>query len=688
MLIPFFAPKGVAIIGASREKHKLGYGVVRNLVEHHYTGGVYPVHPAATEILGRKCYPAIADVPDPVDLAIIIVAAPKVPAAVIACGQRGIKHVIVPSGGFREAGEKGIALEAELAAVAEKYGVTVMGPNCIGSMDMHTPLNTTFVLGMPKPGDIAFVSQSGAMCAVVIDWAQGKSLGMSRIVSLGNQVGVTETETLAALADDAHTRVITLYMEGVSDGRAFIRTATEVSRKKPIVAIKGGRGEGGAQAVASHTGSLAGSTEAYDAAFARAGVLRANSMQEMFNWARALAWQPLPKGNRVAVLTHAGGPGIMAVDAIEAAGLELAPLTAETQSALKKRLPPAASVHNPVDILAGPGVGTYALALDALLDDPNVDAVLVIMAPNDWFLPTSLADTVADVATRYRKPVLTSIMGEISPAIAEARAMLNRRHIPNFNFPENAPSAIAAMWRRQQWLNLQSDDTPSLTNINRNAAQTALDAGDFAAALAAYGIVLPPSKFAATPADAFRQADEMGYPVALKLVSADITHKSDVGGVLLNLTDGESVKRAFGQIMDAARTANPSAKLDGVLVQKMLVGGQELIIGARRDAQFGAMALVGTGGVEVELVRDVATAIAPLSPAQAESLLDETIAGRRSLGWRNIAPIDRNAVIDTLVRLSHLAADFPQIAEVEINPFYALATGGFAVDVRGSLEIG
>lgn len=683
MLTPFFSPKGVAVIGASRESHKLGYGVVRNLVEHKFPGEVYPVHPAAAEILGRKCYPTIADVPDPVDLAIIIVAAPKVPAAVAACGQRGIKHVIVPSGGFREAGEKGAALEAELAATAEKYDVKVMGPNCIGSIDTHTPLNTTFVVGMPRAGDIGFVSQSGAMCAVVIDWAQGKGIGFSRIVSLGNQVGVTETETLAALGNDPNTRVITLYMEGVSNGEAFIRTAAKVARRKPIIAIKGGRGKGGAQAVASHTGSLAGSTEAYDAAFARAGVLRADSMQEMFNWARALAWQPLPKGNRVAVLTHAGGPGIMAVDAIEAAGLTLAPLTAETKSTLKKQLPPAASVHNPVDILAGPGVGTYALALEALLTDPTVDAVLVIMAPNDWFLPTSLADTVADIAARHRKPVLTAIMGEISTAADDARAILSRRRIPNFTFPEEAPSALAAMWHRKQWLDAVESTPFTLQQVDRAAAQTALDAGDFTDALAAYGIALPPSEFAATPADAIRLAETMGYPVALKLVSADITHKSDVGGVVLNLSDGEAVARAFGQIMDAARAANASAKLDGVLVQKMLTGGQELIIGARRDPQFGALVLVGTGGVEVELVRDVATAIAPLSPAQAERLLDETIAGKRLHGWRNISPADRTAVIDALVRLSHLAADFPQIAEVEINPFYALPMGGFAVDVRG-----
>ena len=683
MLIPFFSPKGVAVIGASRESHKLGYGVVRNLIDHKFPGEVYPVHPAATEILGRTCYPTIAAVPDPVDLAIIIVAAKKVLAAVEACGKRGIKHVIVPSGGFREAGEKGIALEAELGKVAAQYGVRIMGPNCIGSIDTHTPLNTTFVVGMPQAGDIAFVSQSGAMCAVVIDWAQGKGIGFSRIVSLGNQVGVTETQTLAAVSDDPNTRVITLYMEGVSDGEAFIRTAAEVSRKKPIVAIKGGRGKGGAQAVASHTGSLAGSAEAYEAAFARAGVLRADSMQEMFNWARALAWQPLPKGNRVAVLTHAGGPGIMAVDAIEASGLELAPLTAETQSALKKQLPPAASVHNPVDILAGPGVGTYALALEGLLNDPTVDAVLVIMAPNDCFLPTILADAFADIAARHRKPVLTAIMGEMSPASDEARAMLSRRRIPNFTFPEEAPSALAAMWKRRQWLDALEDAPSVPQNFDRTAVESALNAGDFAAALAAAGIALPPSAFAATPTDAVRLADEMGYPVALKLVSADITHKSEVGGVVLNLLDGDAVKNAFGKIMDAARAANPSAKLDGVLVQKMLVGGQELIIGARRDPQFGALALVGTGGVEVELVRDVATAIAPLSPAQAERLLDETIAGKRLHGWRNIAPADRAAVVDALVRLSQLAAEFPQISEVEINPFYALSKGGFAVDVRG-----
>jgi acetyltransferase len=683
MLDPFFNPNGVAVIGASSDPHKLGHGVVRNLIEYRYRGPIYPINPKAGEILGRTCYPSIGDVPDPVDLAVVVVPAPSVADVVDQCGRRGIRHAIVVSGGFGETGPEGRAREEALMEAATRHQMRIIGPNCIGSIDTHTPINTTFVVGMPQSGDIGFVSQSGAMCAVVIDWARGAGVGFSRIVSLGNQVDVSEAEMLSAMASDPQTRVITAYIEGVADGRAFMTAAEEAARGKPVVVLKGGFGESGARAVASHTGALAGSAEAYDAAFQHSGVLRADTMEELFDWARALAWQPLPAGNRVGVLTNAGGPAILAVDALEAAGLQLAPLTEDTCEYLRHRLPGASSVGNPVDILAGSGPGLYAVGLDALLSDPTVDAALVIQAPQDWFLPASLAEVVAEVAAVHHKPVLASIMGLAS--VDQALAILHQRRVPNFAFPERAASALAAMLARREWLETPREQLAALPGINVEAARKSLNQDDFAQALAAYGVILPSTWPASTAEEAVQAAEKIGYPVVLKLDSPDFSHKSDVGGVALNLMDAAAVQAAYEYIVGAARDASPGATIQGVLVQKMLSGGQELIVGVRRDPQFGPLALVGSGGVEVELLRDVATGIAPLSEAQASRLLDNTRAGVRLKGWRGTPPADRPATIEAMRRVAQIACDFSEIDELEINPLYVLPDGGgaYAVDVRG-----
>jgi acetyltransferase len=686
MFDPFFKPLGVAIIGASRDPNKLGYGVVRNLTEYRYQGGIYPVNPVAGEILGRACFPSVADVPDPVDLAVVVLPAPAVADVLEQCGSRGIKHAIIVSGGYSETGQEGKDREVILAQVAAKHGMRIMGPNCIGTIDTHTPVNTTFVVGMPQVGDIGFLSQSGAMCASVIDWARGAGVGLSRIVSLGNQVDVNETEILGTMATDPQTRVITAYIEGVADGRAFMRTAEEAARRKPVVVLKGGQGTSGAKAVASHTGALAGSAEAYEAAFQQSGVLCASTVEELFDWARALAWQPLPEGRRVAVLTNAGGSAILAVDAIEAVGLELAPLTEETRAYLRPRLLGPASVANPVDMLAGAGPGTYAVCLDALLSDPTVDSVLVIAVPNDWFLPASLAEVICEVAAVHHKPVLASIMGLAS--VDQALAILHRRRVPNFAFPERAPSALAAMFARRQWLDTPPEAPAELTDVDQTAARAALNRGDLAHTLAAYGITLPPTRLAPDADKAVRLAEEVGFPVVLKLVSPDITHKSDVGGVALNLVGGDAVRTAFDRIVRSARAAHPEAAIEGVLVQKMLTGGQEIIVGVRRDPQFGPLALVGQGGVDVELLRDVAMGVAPLSRSGAERMLDSTRAGVRLKGWRGSPPADRAAVLDAMLRLSQAACDFPEIAELEINPLYVLpeGQGAYAMDVRGVVE--
>ena len=700
----FFRPRGVAVIGASRDPNKLGYRVMQKMIQYRYPGQIYPVNPQADEILGRKAYHRVTEVPDPVDLAAIIVPAPHVAPALIDCGERGVRAAVIFSGGFRETGPEGAQREEEIKAIARRYGIRMVGPNCVGLMATHAALNITFLKDMPAPGEIGFLSQSGGLCAAVINWAPQAGIGFSRIVSLGNQADINETEMLGAFADSRNTQVVTVYLEGIDDGPAFIETARRVSLERPIVAIKVGRGQAAIRAVASHTGALSGTDEAYSAAFRRAGVLRAHTMEELFDWARALAWQPLPKGNRVAVLTNAGGLGVIAVDALEEAGLKLAPLTQETKDFLRPRVLPAASVENPVDILGGSGSATYALALDALLADPTVDAVCVVQAPQDWFSSSSLAEVVGEIAARSRKPVLACVMGLESPSTSEAANILNQRRIPNYTFPERLGSALAAMWRRQQWLQAQKEaaenhDAP--LTLDRSAAQEVVDrvraAGrdvlmpaEAAALMAAYGIATPGSALAPTPDEAACAAGRIGFPVVVKIVSPQIVHKTDVGGVALDLGDAAAVRAAAASMLARARERYPDAVVEGFLVQKMLKGGLELIAGVTRDPQFGPLVMVGSGGVAVELTRDVAFDLAPLNSMQAGALLDQTTAGPLLEGYRGAPACDRAAVEDMIVRLSRLARDLPAIAEIEINPIIAHAAGegASAVDVRVILDKG
>jgi len=683
MLNPFFKPEGVAVIGASRNPHKLGYGVVRNLKEYRYQGGIYPVNKSASEILDLPCYPSVDEVPDPVDLAIIIVPAPVVSTIMKQCGERGIKHAIVISGGFSETGKEGRKLEEELARVAKEWDINFIGPNCIGTIDTHTPVNTTFVTGMPESGEIGFCSQSGAMVASVIDWARGAGVGFSRIVSLGNQVDVNETQMIRALHEDNQTQVITAYIEGVSNGKNFMEVTQQAARDKPVVALKGGRGVSGARAVASHTGALAGSAEAYGAAFERSGVLQAETMEEMFDWARALAWQPLPKGKKVAVLTNAGGPAILAVDALENAGLELAELATETKNYLELRLPKAASVSNPVDVLAGSGPGTYAVALDALLTDETVDSVVVIQAPQDWFLPASLAEVVGEVAGSHQKPVIASIMGKAS--VEEALKILHKRKIPNVAFPERVASVLAAMVKRKEWLDVPQQTPERFTDFDEQNVKESISDKDWKSLLQEYGIAFPLEHLAETKEKTIKAAESIGYPVVLKLVSESISHTTEVDGVTLDIRNKEEVIRAWNEIQESAESAG--AEMEGVQVQRMLTGGQEIIMGLRRDPQFGPMVLFGTGGTDVELLQDVESAVAPLNRLQAEKLIEATRAGIKLKGWRNQPPPDRDTVIKYLMRLSQLGDDLPNIDELEMNPLYVLpeGQGAYAVDVRGTV---
>jgi len=681
MLETFFSPKAVAVIGASRDSHKLGYGVIRNLIEYKFRGDIYPVNKHASEISGLNCYASIEELPDGVDLAVVVVPAGVVPDVLKQCGKRSITNAIVVSGGFSETGSEGAELEDELKKVAKENGIRIIGPNCIGTIDTHTPVNTTFVVGMPQQGEIGFISQSGAMVAAVIDWARAAGVGFSRIVSLGNQADVTETEMMDVVGSDSQTKVITAYAEGISDGKLFLEKAEALSLKKPFVILKGGRSEKGAAAVSSHTGALAGSEEAYSAAFRKTGVLEAGTMEEMFDWARALAWQPLPKGKRIAVLTNAGGPAILAVDAIVKAGFEISELSDETRTYLKSRLPKAASVNNPVDVLAGSGPATYTLALEALLSDETVDAVLVIQAPQDWFLPVSLAEVVGETAGLHNKPVIASIMGKAS--VDEALNILHKRRVPNVAFPERAASIFKAMIQRKEWMEMIDFRNKHFSGIDKRDVRGLIKENKWDELVHEYGIKLPEQKVAGTMNDAIRISSHIGYPVVMKMISDKYSHKTEIGGVKTGLRSENEVREAWSSITEAAE--ENQATMKGVLIQKMIENGQEVIVGIKRDPQFGAMILFGTGGTDVELYKDTSTAIAPLCEIEAQNLIDNTIAGRKMQGWRNTPKADIEAVKETLIAMSYLAIHYPEICELEINPLFVMKKGDgvFAVDVRG-----
>ncbi|MFZ5822089.1 MAG: acetate--CoA ligase family protein [Chloroflexota bacterium] len=677
-LTPFFQPKGVVIIGASTSPEKLGYGAARNLVYSGYNGAIHFVSQKPGTLFNHPLYTDLQQVPDPVDLAVLIVPAPATPATLEACGQRGIRAAIVVASGFREAGPEGAALEARCLETARKHGIRMVGPNCIGSLDTHLPLDTTFLPPpMPARGQIGFISHSGAFCAAIIDWSREHGFGFSQLISLGNQADVNETDMLPAVAADEHTRVINLYLEGVADGKRFVQVARDVTRHKPVLALKVGRFASGQRAAASHTGALAGSDAAYEAAFEKCGVFRADNAGQMFDWAQALAACPLPGGRKVAVLTNAGGPGVMAADALEANGLQMAALAPGTEKVLAKLLPPAASVRNPVDMLASASPQQYTDCLSALLGDPGVDAVLLILPPPPMYHAEEAADALIPLIRASRKPVLAALPG--SERTKEAARHFQRAGIPTYTFPEQAASALMVLARRAEYLT-RAEQAASRFEACKTGER--LETCTPEELVAAYGIPVAPVQWAASADQAVSVARGLGFPVVMKIASPDISHKSDLGGVLLDLASEEAVYHGYTKVVENVRSAQPQARIEGVSLQRQAPAGQEVIAGMTRDPQFGALLMFGSGGVEVEGLKDVAFALGPLTQAEAESLMRRTWAGRKLDGFRNIPAADKSAVAQVLVRLSQLAEEHPEITEIEINPLRALAKGAAALDVR------
>jgi acetyl coenzyme A synthetase (ADP forming)-like protein len=695
MLQPFFEPKSVAVIGASTNPDKLGHAVLKNLVDGGYSekGKVYPINLDAGEILGHKAYPSVRDVPESIDLAVIVIPYPYVPDALRECGEKAIPAAIVISAGFREAGREGLERELELIDIAKEYDIRLVGPNCLGVIDTFTPMNASFAAGTPPKGPMGFMSQSGALGTAVLDIALAGRLGLSKFVSLGNKADVSEIDLLKAWQNDEDTRVILMYSEGMPNGQEFIRVARQVTKSKPVVAIKSGVTQSGSRAVSSHTGSLAGSEQAYHAAFQQAGVLRVESMESLFDIALAIGYQPPLTGNGIAIITNAGGPGILATDALERSGLNITRLKNETIQALEKFLPDAASAANPVDVLGDARADRYRFALETVNKDDNVQGLLVVLTPQAMTEIEATAEAVGKLSRETEKPILACFMGE--KEVASGIKTLTHYGIPNYPFPERAARAFRSMANYREILARPSPEYEHF-EVDRQAVRNLLERvrdegrvsiGDAEAReiMTAYGLRIPQSEIAENPDQAVEIAARIGYPVVLKIASPDILHKTDVGGVKVGLGSADDVRDAYELMVYRAQRYVPEARIWGCLVQEMVqADGLEVLVGMNRDPQFGPLVTFGLGGIYVETLKDVTFRLAPFSRQEAEEMLSEIRARALLDGVRGKPAVDKSAIVDTLLRIGQLVQDFPEIAELDINPLVVFRRdqGAIAIDMR------
>ncbi|MHB1131948.1 MAG: acetate--CoA ligase alpha subunit [Chloroflexota bacterium] len=692
LLEAFFRPKTVAVVGASRNEKGLGHTVLRNMVEFGFTGKIYPVNPKADCLIGLECYPDLASIPEPVDLVVVVVPQPLVADVMRQAVAKGVKGAVVITAGFREVGPEGAAAEREITTIARSGGMRVLGPNILGIIDTKVRLNATFAAAQPEAGDIAFVSQSGALLTAILDWAVQEQVGFSKIVSLGNKADLSEIDMFLAFKDDPETKVVVAYLEGVTDGAAFRKAATQLTKKKPLIVVKSGGTAAGSRAVSSHTGSLAGSEAAYDAAFKQSGILRAATMQDLFDISLAFAYQPLPAGKRLAIVTNAGGPGILATDACERKGLQLASFTPQTIANLRDNLPRSANVYNPIDVIGDAQADRYEVAIDAALADPNVDALLVLLTPQAMTEIEKTAEATVRAGQNGSKPVLASFMG--GTAVEPGLAILKDGRVPNYTFPERAVEALVAMNRYRDW-KLSPEERPVQIDANREAAAAVINKarqagrsalGDLEArgVVEAYGLRLPGNKLAKSPVEAVEYARQMGYPVVMKIVSPDILHKSDAGGVRVGVKDDQEVEVAFNSIRASALRYKRDADIWGIAVQEMIKPGREVILGVTHDPQFGHLIMFGLGGIYVEVLKDVAFRVAPLTRGEAEALVHEIRTFALLSGVRGQPPADIPAIVDALLRVSQLVTDFPEIIELDVNPLVVNPIGGgaTAVDAR------
>lgn len=691
-----FRPASIAVIGASRRPGTLGYQILDNLLRYRYQGVVYPVNPHARSVHSIPTYPSVAAIPGPVDMAVVVVPKEVVLEVVEECGQKGVRGVVVISAGFREVGGEGAAREEELLRIVRRHGMRLVGPNCMGLLntDPAVSMNATFAPTTPPPGATSFLSQSGALGVTILDYAHEYGIGIRQFISVGNKADVSGNDLLEYWEDDPETRVILMYLESFGNPKHFIPLARRISRKKPIAVVKSGRTPAGARAASSHTGALAGADLAIDALLAQCGVLRAATIQELFDLAMAFERLPLPKGNRVAILTNAGGPGIIMADACESLGLEVVELSPHTQARLRKVFPAEASVRNPVDMIASATGERYQVSLSIVLEDPRVDAVLAAFVPPLGISQTDIAASIVAAAGNCpEKPVLAVLMGR--EGLPEGRAELKEAGIPAYIFPESAARALAAMNRYRTWrerppaepehFSVQVRKAEEILARARGAGRHRLTEVEALKVLQAYGIPTVPFRVVHSEEDAVETALEMGFPVVVKIFSPDLIHKTEAGGVVVDIRSPEEVREAYRSVVDRIRASMPQARIQGVLVERFLREGREVIMGMARDPKFGPILMFGLGGIYVEALQDVTFRVHPLTRPDAREMI-RSIRGFAVLeGFRGDPPVDLSHMEEILLRISQLVEDHDDIAELDINPFLVFSEGGMAVDARISL---
>lgn len=685
-----FNPQSVAIVGASATTGKIGNVVLANLLQAGYSGRVYPVNPKSDTILGCPVVRNITALPEGVDLAVLCIPPAEVAGAVDALGQKGVKAVVVITAGFREVGGDGWFMEEQVKKLANRHGIALLGPNCLGLINTGANLNTTFAVGQPRKGNIAFFSQSGALCVSILDWAQERNLGFSKFISIGNKAVLDESDILAYLAEDPDTKVIIGYVEGVESGQRFLKVARSVTREKPVIMIKSGKTSAGAKAASSHTGAMAGADQAYEAAFAQTGIIRVHALRDLFNLAQAFSHQPLPHGPNVAVVTNSGGPGILAADACELSRLIMASISAPAVEKLKAILPPFAAFYNPVDVIGDAKADRFAGAMEIVLQEENVHSMLVLVSPTARTGVDDVAREIVNVAKRHTKPVFACLMG--GPAVAAGRDILLNAGIPCYDFPEPAIKAIEALSRYREWREhslpvevcYRRDIGRAKAILQQAREQGMQEIVEFQAQglLKAYELPIPETRLCRTSDEAIAAARQIGFPVVLKIASPQISHKSDVGGVKVNLKSPEEVQAAFLDITSRAQRLRKEAYIMGCLVQGMVPDGKEVIIGFKRDPQFGPMIIFGLGGIYVEVLKDIACRLAPLSLGDAQAMIREIRSFPLLRGVRGEDAVNFTALEDILLIMSQLSLDFPEIYEAEFNPVLASSKGAWVADVR------
>jgi acetyltransferase len=676
----------------------VGQSLLANIIDSRYQGIVYPVNPKAKGILGIKCYPNIIEIPDVVDLAVIIVPPQFVPEVLEECGKKRIKGAIVITAGFKEIGGKGIELEDKVKKIIEKHDLALFGPNCLGviNTDPESSMNATFGTQMSKEGNIAFLSQSGALCVAVLDYAIEANIGFSKFISMGNKAGLTENELLLYFKNDPKTDVILMYLEDLVDGREFMRIAREITNSptnpKPIIALKAGRTRLGARAASSHTGSLAGSDRVYDAIFSQSGVLRGNTLEEIFDYVKAFSSQPLPKGENVAIVTNSGGPGILATDSCIRFGMKIASFSPSTVNTLKKILPPTASLNNPIDLIANAQHEEYEATLREILKDKAVHSSIVILTPTAFTDVDKISEVIVKVAKEFKKPVLCCFLGVYD--VSSGIEILEENGIPDYRFPESAARALSEMTNFTRWLRRPQTRVKKF-KVNKSKAKKIIDSvkkegrpflleKESYEILKAYNFPVVTSIMAENEAQATEAAEKIGFPVALKVASPDVLHKFDFGGVKLNLKNKTEVRKGFQEILKNVLARKPDAKIRGMIVEEMASEGKEIILGMNRDPQFGPILMFGLGGIYVEALEDVTFRLAPIRELTATHMITRTKTHKILKGFRGEKAFDIDAITDCLKRLSQLVTDFDDIKELDINPLivYEKGKGCAIVDAR------